>query len=522
MNNTLLNLTMPTFAEIRRERNALQAQEERRRRRVEMKRSYEAARANRLTHDWTTVNTSANFEMRRSLRVLRARSRNLARNNDYIKKFLSMVRSNVAGPDGIKLQVRATNQSGELDRILNRKVEAAWKLWGYPEYASASGRLSWRDCQRKFCTTLARDGEVLVRFIAANNPFGFALKFLSVDWLDETFNERLVNGNRIIMSVEVDDDDRPVAYWLTPPPADYQFIDTTIRRRTRVPAEEILHTFLPDDENSDDDSQTRGVPWIHTAMHRLKILGGYEEAELVAARVGASKMGIITEKAPSEALYAGDEDEDNPERQLLDSVQPGQFMYLEEGQGFETFDPSHPGQNYGPFVKAVLRAIASGLDVTYFSLASDLEGVNYSSARIGLLEERDVWRGLQNFQIEHFNRRVYIAWLKSAVMTGALDFTAREMMSVAEPLWQPRGWKWVDPAKEIGAKVMAINNGLETRTDAIAEQGGDFEDVIATLESEQKLLEEKGIKLLADKSVNAPSPSPGEGDEENEEDASQK
>lgn len=514
-----LNLVMPTYAELRKEREGAQAQlqaEAEKRRRASQKRSYEAAKVNRLTNDWTTVNTSANFEMRRNLRVLRARSRNLARNNDYIKRFLSMVRSNVAGPDGIKLQVRAKDERGTLNQLLNRKVEKAWRLWSRPKYASASGRLSWRDCQRKFCTTLARDGEVLVRMMAMDNPFAFSLKFISVDWLDENYNERLPNGNRVIMSVEVDDNDRPVAYWLTPPPMDLHQRTTTIHWRTRVPASEIIHTFLPDDENSDDDSQTRGVPWLHTAMKRLHTLGEYEEAELVAARVGACKMGIITEPAAADPLYGGDDDEDNPETQLLAPAQPGQFLLLEKGQDFMEFDPKHPGQNYGPFIKAVLRGVASGLDVSYFSLANDLEGVNYSSARIGLLEERDNWRALQNFQIEHFNEYVYIAWLKSSIMTGSLDISVRDLLNVSEPTWQPRGWKWVDPLKEISAKVLAINNGLETRTDTVAEQGGDFSETVATLAGEQALLESSGVKLLTEKAGTAAAPDPNDDDEDDQ------
>ena len=60
--------------------------------------------------------------------------------------------------------------------------------------------------------TMARDGEFLCRFIDANNPFGFALKFYDVAYLDETYNEVLKSGNRIVMSVEVNAYDRPVAY----------------------------------------------------------------------------------------------------------------------------------------------------------------------------------------------------------------------------------------------------------------------------------------------------------------------
>lgn len=479
-----------------------------------VRRSYQAARRNRLTADWLSHPTSANYEMRYSLRVLRARSRDLARNNAYVKKFLSMVRTNVVGAQGIKLQVRATDTRGQLDAALNKQVERAFSEWTNPETASATGRLSWVDAQRLFVSTLARDGEVLVRLIDADNPFGLALKFYDVNWLDETYNEVLPDGRRIIMSVEVDAMDRPVAYWLTPPPADYPYgWANTIRRRTRVPADEIIHRFLV----HDDDTQVRGVPWGHTAMLDLHNLAGYTNAEITAARVGASKMGFII--PPEEDEFAGEANENASAPELLDNVEPGVISELPPGYDFKPFDPQHPATNVGAFIKVILRAVAAGLDVSYFTLANDLEGVNYSSARIGLLDERDVWRSLQSWMIQHFCRPVFLRWLKGAMVSGALpQLKARDFDRLKAPLWRPRGWTWIDPEKDIKAHILAIDNALETRTDVVAEGGGDFDELTTTLELEQKTLAGKKIRLPeANASAKRPAKADAEATEEEEE-----
>jgi lambda family phage portal protein len=491
-----LELQERLHAEAETARLAYEAEREESGKRKAVKRSYDAARLNRLNADWTVVNTSSNFELRRSLRVLRARSRNLARNSDYVKKFLSMVRDNVSGPAGMKLQARAVDARGEPDEALNKRVEAAWREWCHAENASLNGKLSFRDIERKADTTLARDGELLVRAVAADNKFGFALKFYAVDWLDETYNERLISGNRVIMSVEIDDTDRPVAYWLTPPPADYQFLDTNVsgRYRTRVPAEEIIHLYLPDDENSDDDSQTRGVPWAHTAMARLKLLGGYEEAEVVAARIGASKMGFFQQTTPDEESYGGeDKEKEASGGELMDSPQPGTFGIIPEDYEFKEWNPQHPNTNYGAFIKGVLRGIAAGLGVTYFSLAEDLEGVNYSSARIGLLAERDVWRGLQGFKKEHFNRRIYLLWLRAAMLAGAIDIRVSDYKRLLEPIWHARGWTWIDPKDDVQATALAIASNLDSLTGSLGEQGRELEDVIAERKREITLLKEAGL-----------------------------
>ncbi|HWQ34879.1 MAG TPA: phage portal protein [Blastocatellia bacterium] len=459
-----------------------------------VKRAYQAGQVNRLTGDWTITPTSTRSDLRVYLRNLRARSRDLSRNNDYVKKFLQMVRTNVVGPAGIRLQVRARNENApadapELDHDFNRMVEAAWREWSHKEHCTASGRLSWHDAQKLFVRTLARDGEVLVRKIRTTGKYGFALKFIDVNWLDEQFNHRLPDGNRIIMSVEVDDDDRPVAYWLTPPTDEYTYPGAVWdgsgqRHRVRVPAAEMIHCYIAEDEN-----QTRGVPWCYTAALRLKMLGGYEEAELVAARVGACKGGFF--KRPEDEQFTGEDDQ----TQLIEQVEPGMLQELPPGWEFQQYDPNHPNTNFGAFIKSVLRGVAAGLEVSYTSLANDLESVNYSSIRAGLLEERDVWRDLQAFMIEHFCRPVYLAWLEAAMLTGALPLRAADYERLLAPAWQPRGWAWVDPLKDVQASILAIETGLATRTDVLAEQGEDFAETVELLAAEAALLEQHGIRV---------------------------
>ena len=52
------------------------------------RRSYSGANQGRLFADFLASNTSADAELNNSLTVLRNRSRDLARNNEYAKRFL--------------------------------------------------------------------------------------------------------------------------------------------------------------------------------------------------------------------------------------------------------------------------------------------------------------------------------------------------------------------------------------------------------------------------------------------------
>ena len=472
------------------------------------RRSYNAAMVDRLTADWTTINKTAKAELRYALKSLRARSRELARNNDYARKFLKMVGSNVVGPQGIKLQVRARDDNGKLDGFANDLIEKHFMRWGRPGSCTVDGKLGWMDAQRLFIESVARDGEVLVRKVrgrAARNDYGFALQFIEADHLDEGLNDTLRNGNRIEMGIEFNAWKRPVAFHILDKHPGSDTYSVGGRTYSRVPAADIYHPFI-----MERAGQPRGVPWMASAMLHLQMIGGYEEAELVAARIGASKMGFFT--SPDADGYAGDEDDDG---NLTMEAEPGLFEQLPSGLSVETFDPNHPNSQYSAFIKAALRGVASGIGVSYNALASDLEGVNYSSIRQGALDERDLWRVLQWWDINHFCAPVFEDWLLAFLTTRLSSLPPRKFDKFNAPVWSPRGWQWIDPLKEVKANIEAVNAGFKSRTDVLAEQGRDFEETLEQLAAEQELSDEHGLQL----SEGSSNENENENENENDQDA---
>jgi lambda family phage portal protein len=467
------------------------------------KRDYAAAKVNRLNADWTATPYAVNWTLYRNLRILRARARQMAKDAPHFKKFLRMVRTNVIGPKGLQLMVRARGMDGKsLNAELNKRVADTFWEWTFRENCSASQKLNWLGAQRLFVTHLARDGEVLVQHVPANNAFGYALKFINVDYLDETFNQTLpASGNRVIMSVEIDANDRPVAYWLTTPTSEINFTQRRERTRTRVPAEEMTHAFLV----LDDESQTRGVTWFAASLLEGKNLESYKNGVITSARMAALNMGFITSDTADETEFTGEEDDDGNELPIEINIGPASFTELRPGQKVEQFDPKQPTQNHAEFKKTILEDIAAGLDLPYFSLTGDMTAVNYSSARVGQADERDVWRELQDFVGDMFCREVYHRWVRAAMVSGKLKVTAKEFKEIQNPMWRPRGWRYVDPQKEITATVTAIENKLMTWTDALAEQGIDITEHFETLQQEQELAAKYDIDLsIASKA--APSP----------------
>ena len=100
-------------------------------RRNKNKRSfYSGAGTHRLLSNFIQTSKSADTEIKQSLRVLRNRARDLARNNAYARRFINVYTDNVIGPKGVHLQVRSRDPNGALDSFANNMIERRWKEWG--------------------------------------------------------------------------------------------------------------------------------------------------------------------------------------------------------------------------------------------------------------------------------------------------------------------------------------------------------------------------------------------------------
>lgn len=456
-----------------------------------------AAKMDRLTAGWVGSSGTADILTGTSLTRIRARSRQMSYDNDYFKRLFKMCRSNVVGPQGIALQVRVVDKKTETEIVYDDEaggmIEDAWYDWAKLKNCSVDGRLSWIGMQQLIIETVARDGEVFVREVrgsSAGNEYGYALQLIEGDHLDENHNDILQNGNRIRMGIEFNKWNRPVAYHvLTHHPEDTYAMPLAAgkQQRERIPADQIIHLYT-----TERISQSRGLPWVHSALRRMKMLAGYEENELVAASVGASKMGFFKPGEDGATYEGSGEDEQGP----VTEAEPGIFETLPQGMDFVAFDPQHPTTAFGPFLKAMLRGAASGMGVSYNSLANDLEGVNFSSLRLGVLEEREMWKLLQTWMIEHLCDRVFENWLSMALTTQKIPLPLGKFEKFNKPVWRPRGWSWIDPVKEVTSQRSAMDGLIRSGQDIASEQGQDIEEVYAQLAHEQRLREKYGLTLV--------------------------
>ncbi len=467
------------------------------------RRTYAGAVINRLTSDWIAHGTSADAEIKTSLRKLRDRSRQMVRDNPYARQAKRTTQINVVG-QGVKMQSQVmTLRGNKRDERINALLEGKWERWCRADYCDVAGRNSFHSFEWLAAGALPESGEVIFRIhkrAFGGSKIPLALEIIESDLLDDEYNGAVsAKGNEWRMGVEINPYGRPVRYaFLTRHPGDYWFQGQPDRENVKhvfLPASEVIHLFIPE-----RPSQHRGVPWFAPVIGDAHQLAGYEEAAVIRARSTAALMGFIT--SPEGELDADDVEEG----QRITEFEPGVFKYLDGGQSVIVPDLRSPDAQYEDFVRAKTRRFASGFGCSYETLSRDFSETNYSSSRLSLLEDRDHWKVVQNYLIENFHMRVFREWLDVAVLSGELSLPDYELRPERydNPKWLARGWTWVDPLKEVKAYREMEAAGYMTKAQICAQLGGDLDENLQQIARERKTAADLGVQLDADLMQPAP------------------
>ncbi|MHB8913241.1 MAG: phage portal protein [Lysobacter sp.] len=475
-----------------------------------MRASYDGGGISRINAQWGISGGNANRELRGSLSNMRARSRDLERNDPYAKKFLELVESNLVGAYGIGMQSRAgdTGPAPDFkfvqDKAANGILEREWAAFSRAGQFDVTGKLSRSAYERMLVRAIARDGEVLEKVVSdPTSRWGIRFQLLEADWLDEKLNEDLPNGNRIIMGVELNPSGKPVAYWLhTRHPGDAK---RGTGDRIRYDAAQLRHYFI-----AERPEQVRGTPWMHAAMIRLYQLGEFDDAAILAARLGADKFMILEDREGMAADMADGqlptpEDGNGPSINegtgaLYYQSQKGSVDILPRGTTVADWDPNYPSDTYGPFVLAALRGVATGFGTSYESLSNDRSGVTWTSIRHAVLDERDHWKTLQDWMIESYAWDTYTLWLDAALLSPRKPLNylpAAKRDKFLAPVFTGRRWDWVNPKDDMEAKEKALTLRLTSHRRVLAEQGLDLEEVLAEIQDDRALAATYNVDLDA-------------------------
>ena len=446
-----------------------------------MRRSFAAAEVSELLGQWRWDGGFSNQEIAAALAPMRARSRDMHKNNGDFKKFISLFKANVVGADGFYLKSDAIMSvaAPALDKEAAFFIEYHFKRWGMrKEWCDTTGVKNFAAICRLAALHWARDGEAFIMLDRhAQNRYGLSLRVVRPDACPEWLNRTTDEGNWIRNGVEVEPGTyRVLAYWF-----DGREEDTTLpmivwqgraHRLVRVPAADVVHLYTQNDE-----CQTRGVPLAHAGLKPGKMLEEFNEAELVAARDESNWLGVFKAPAGREGEIKQLDEDAEEQGRLRRHSRKGHDVVLPEGWDYEPKVPNHPNREVAAFKASMKRDLANALDVEYANFANDWSGVSYSSVRAGTLSERDQWLMLQADFIMAVCTPIFHAWLDSFLrLSISGKYGIAEYDRLAEHTFRGRRWGWVDPLKDVNAAAVAVAHGWKTDSQVAADYGCDLDD----------------------------------------------
>lgn len=479
-----------------------------------VKRTYSAARNTRTTGGFGGSNTSADSELSTSLTALRSRSRQMIRDSAYAKRAQLLIVNNVIGT-GVGMQAQADTVRGTPATRVNDAIELEFAAWCAADSCHTGGSLHFHDLERMAMGQVFEAGEVFIRKHYSrfgNSRVPLALEVIEPERLATELvdpSAGLSTNSDYRMGVELDGFGRPLAYWIRNlHPGDLRARVSATDRYERVPASDIFHLRV-----IHRWPQTRGEPWMHTAVRKLDDLNEYSQHEVSAARASAAYFATIEITPQEKSPIATGTDANG--QQMMD-IEPLTIQELKPGEKLNFHTPNRPNPGLDGFMRAMLREVAAGCGVSYESISKDYSQSNYSSSRLALLDDRDLFKVLQQWWIRSFRLPLHQLWMQQAVLSGALS-SINQTAYAAEPtkysavMFKPRGWSWVDPTKEVNAYKEAIKAGFTTITDVIAATGGgmDIEDVIKTRKRELEMLDEADIEVDTTVHEAPPAAAPG-------------
>jgi len=445
--------------------------------------------------------TSADAELRSSLATLRSRSRQLMRDAAFAKRARTLVVNNVIG-QGVGLQAHVENSRGQLHTSVNDAIEVEWAEWCAADSCHTGGALAFGDLERAAMAQVFDAGEVFLRVHMAR--FGrsrvpMALELIEAERIADQLVDPGTAGLRgeLRMGIEVDQFQRALRYWVRARhPGDiYQSDMRGPDTVEGVMSSDIFHLRI-----IDRWPQTRSEPWLHTALRKLDDINEVTGLEVQAARGSAAFFGTV-ESNDDDTPPMGDDDEDDAANPVV-NIDPLTVQHMDAGKHFKFHQPTRPNTNLDPFVRFMLREISAAAGPSYESLSRDYSQSNYSSSRLSALDDKDLWRVLQQWWIRSFRLPLHRLWVQQATLAGALAPVAlREYAANPRKFeavtFKPRGWTWVDPTKEVAAFKEAVKAGFTTVSDVIAQTAGgqDLEDMLTTRKRELQLMADAGVEV---------------------------
>jgi len=435
----------------------------------------------RLNQGWNPSQSPEQYRMAAERSLIRARAQDLERNSDLAAALLSPFERNVVG-SGIVLQSKIeSDRLGNTNDELNTKIEKLWKDFCKAENCDVTGTQSMEEIEEMILRRYLVDGGIfIVKVNVKDKRFPFKIQVRSVDELNTL--SIADESKRIIEGVELDENNKPIAYHFKK----YNGKAFIPNETVRIEAKNVIFLF-----KRNSPQQIREISQLATALPRIKDVNQFIEAVGIKERVLACMAVFIKKDSPS-GMGRGTSVRGKDISYDGMSLTPGMIGELNPGDEVQTVVPAGQASNSRDFITTMVRLISAGMGLSYEAVSRDLSMVTYSSARQGLIEDKKVYRKLQDLLIKKVLTPIYLEFLDSMYLTEQLDIVdyAQNKEAYTKHVWIPPGSSWIDPTREVTANKVAIETNQDTLARICAERGEDWREVIKQRAAEKKLIQQ--------------------------------
>lgn len=449
---------------------------------------YHGGRMDRAAlRNWRPGAGSANADTTFDRTDLRARSRDLARNNPTA---CAAINANVTSVIGTGLSMRPRIDAKTLGitdeeaEAYEDQIEREWKLWAESQNCDAARTLDFYGLQEQAFRAMLESGDafaVLPSIKRKQTPYTLSVQLIEADRISNP-SWGADSASRV-GGVEFDTYGAPKQYHISDKhPGD---INRAGMKWSAYPAfgantgrRNVLHLF-----EQLRPGQARGVPFLSPVIEPLRQLGTYTDSELQAAVISGAFAVFIKMDPDAFTSVFSDAAQDTIINQGMKwdgDITGGKAVNLLPGEEVSSANPGRPNAQFDPFVAAIFKQIGMALELPLEVLTMSFAS-SYSAARAALLIAWRVFYKRRTFMATRFCQPVYEEFLAEAVAMGRLPlfgFFADPLMHKAwcSAEWAGDGPGSIDPQKEVGAAKERVHLGISTLdAESIRYDGIDWE-----------------------------------------------
>ena len=476
-----------------------------------------AARNKNSMRGWLASSKTPQEDIDKNIPMLRQRSRSLYMSAPLAVSAIKTNRTNIIG-EGLKLKSTIDAEflglTPEQATEWQQTAEREFRFWAASKFCDSTRVNNFYEIQQVACMSWLMNGDacILLEYEKPSRafPYGLRIHLIESDRVSTphtTGNNVYLyatnpdNGNRIFNGVEVDKNNRVVAYHVcnTYPNSNLYAKKEWKRVKAfgdRTGAPGVLMIF-----ETERAEQYRGVPYLAPVIESLKQLTRYSEAEMMAAVInGIFTVFVTSENGTSEFGFTGvvDEEDRVSDDDINYEVGPGLVNVLNPGEKIEIADAKRPSSNFDAFVTSLAKYVGAALEIPMEVLMKSFMS-SYSASRAALLEAWKAFRMKRAWIAADFCQPVYELFLSEAIAKGRLHapgFFLDPMIRAAYcgAQWNGPAQGMVDPVKEVSAAEKRIEIGISTRQRETTELlGGDFESNVAQLAREKQIMQAAGL-----------------------------